>query len=209
MLSARERDMVTAAAQAGADRGAAAAPRFRPAVVLDVDPTNTTASCSADGPDGGPFDADIVAPVAIYPGDRVQIAFVPPHGALIVGRLAGDWDDWHEVGGDGEPAYVTGWGPGGGTGSVGANAQAVPMFTRRGDRVELRGVAERSSGASLNIFVLPQGYWPENDIAPRASGIAGAATFIIIDQLTGTVTSGGPTTIVFDGISFLAKAPTE
>jgi hypothetical protein len=202
-----QQEMVAAAVRAAVDRAADVTPVLRPAIVLDIDPTNAVATCQADGPGGGPFGADVIAGHVIYPGDRVMVCFVAPQGALVLGRRGGPWEPWHVFGLPGEPGYGSGWQAGGNP--VGANAQLDLGYTRRGDRVELRGVATRASGVNNNVAVLDQGYWPQNDLVVQASGDLGARILLTIDMATGTLTvPGGTNTLVADGVTYLAVPPT-
>lgn len=203
-LPAVQREGIQAAVQAARVRTHAT----RNATVIEVDPTNQVAMVTTDGPEGGPFGADIVAPVALYPGDRVTVLFTPPHGAMVVGRQGGDRDDWHVIGTAGEPQYGSGWAAAAGTTEIGNNGPARLAFTKEGRRVELRGRADRVSGVNNNVFPLPQDYRPENDLLIQAGGNLGGASPITIDRLTGTITViAGANTLIADGVSFLAAPP--
>ncbi len=206
-LSPVMREAIRAAAQAGNDAAQASVPATRPGVVVSVAPTNTVAMVMVDGPEGGPFGADVIAPVVLQPGDRVMLLFAPPHGCMIIGLWSGAWDDWHIVGDEGEPQYTSAWQVAAGTVALGQNGYAPAMFTRRGDRVELRGRAERvtPSAGTDNVFVLPEGYWPDNDLFLRCSGSLGGSQFLIIDQATGTLTCADDNIVILDGVSYLAR----
>ena len=180
----------------------------RNGTVLDADPVNRVATVQTDGPDGGPFGADVVAPVTVYPGDRVTVLFTPPHGAMVIGRMAGDRDDWHVIGDPGEPPLGSGWTQGTGTVALGANGAARMMFTREGRRVELRGRMDRASGSNDNIFSLPSGYRPENDLLVPAIGVLGAFTPLGIDMSAGTVSVVAGVDTIIVSTSFLAALPT-
>lgn len=197
------------AAQAGRDAAAELAHLTRPGVVLSVDPTNTVAVVQADGPVGIDADghgASIIAPVTLTIGDRVMLLYAGnAPTCYVIGRLSGDWNTWHIVGNDGEPQFQTGWGAAAGTTIIGASGPGAPMFTMRSGRVELRGRAHRSSGASNNIFPLPEYAWPENDLLVPCVGTGGAVTVVNIAQADGQVASSGGADVIMDGISFLAR----
>jgi hypothetical protein len=201
--------MVSAGTQQARQRAYEDAVALRAAIVLDIDPTNAQANIAVDGPDGSAIPAQVVGPTRYYPGDRVMVLFPHPRGALIIGRFAGDWDGWHVVGGDGEPAFSTGWGAAAGTVALGANGPAVPMFTKRGDRVELRGQAERSSGSIQTIWRLPEGYRPENDLLIQAGTTLGAVQVLSIGNTGNVAVPVGSTFGVLDGVSFIARPPHE
>src|SRR6266545_4158044 len=120
-LSPVMREAIRAAAQAGNDAAQASVPATRPGVVVSVAPTNTVAMVMVDGPEGGPFGADVIAPVVLQPGDRVMLLFAPPHGCMIIGLWSGAWDDWHIVGDEGEPQYTSAWQVAAGTVALGQN----------------------------------------------------------------------------------------
>lgn len=203
-MTPTEREATMAAAQAGAQ--ATRTMDTRRATVISVDPTNRVAVVQAVGPDGGPFGALVAAPVTLWPGDVVQVLFVQPHGALILGRMHGDWDAWHTVGQDGEPPFGTGWGAEGTTTVPGYDGPPVPAFTHRSGRVELRGWAERSSGTNDTVFQLPEQYRPENDLLIPALGAVGAHTVVTVDRSSGSVVSAaGVNLLILDGVSFLAR----
>lgn len=205
MLSDVQREMVAAAAQAGRDAARVLIPMTIGGVVLSIDPTNTMAIVQADGPND-PHGAAVVAPVTLRPGDRVMLHYSGDAARCIVlGRRSGDFDDWHTVGQPDEPQFVTGWGHSAGTTFPGQNGNAEVMFTMRSGRVELRGRATRTSGASAAIFTLPEPAWPDNDLLLSAQGAVGAHINVTIDMATGVVGVSTGTECVFDGISYLAR----
>jgi hypothetical protein len=212
-LSPVEQELVNAAV-AGARRVAAeGAMVTRAGIVMEVDPLNATALVAADGPDSGSFGADIVAPVTLFPGDRVMLLFAPPHGAMVIGRRSGDFDDWHVVGDEGEPQF-TGWETAAGTVGPGQNGQGVVMFTRRSGVTYLQGQAARLGGGGSGVFELPEGYRPYTDLVLRTSsgtsggGFLPVSDIMTIDQATGLVSANGPPDRLWlDGISFPAAVP--
>lgn len=201
--------MINEATKRSLDR--APIPSFAPGIVLTVDPTNVMANVAVDGDaTGSSFGADILAPNRFVSGDRVMLMFVKPHGCYVVGRRQGDWDDWHVVGNDDEAQFGTGWTHDASTSGLGTNAPAYVSFTRRSDRVELRGMADQVSGSSDVIFTLPDGYRPANDLYLSALGALTVNTSIRIDMLSGDVArNGADTTIILDGISFVAAIPVD
>lgn len=213
-----QREMVRAAVQEAGHVAETMTLAVRPGVVVAIDPTNTTALVQPDGPLTGdtasePFGADVVAPITLHAGDRVMLLFVPPHGCLVLGRRSGDWDDWHVVGNEGEPDYDGGkgvrWDHAPGTVYPGQAGPSVPSFTRRGGRVELRGNAARVAGSNNNVFPLPQGYRPENDLMVLGVTGLGVSTLVGISASTGMITvPAGPSNVVLDGISFVCRTLT-
>ena len=204
-LSSVQIEMVRAAAQAGRDAAIAASASVVGGIVLSVDQLNTVATVQADGPND-PHGAYIVAPTTLFPGDRVLLMFVSsPPSCLVIGRQSGDMDEWHIVGTSGEPQFVTGWGHSAGTVPPSQNGNAQIMFTRRGGRVELRGRATRTSGASTVVFALPEAYWPDNDLLLPGQGALGAHLSVGVDKATGNVSVSGGTELVLDGLSYLAR----
>ena len=205
-------EAVNAATQAGRDAATQLAIDTRPGVVVSVDPTNTIAMVVPDGPvsevEGmdGAHGAAVVAPVTLRPGDRVLLLYTGTKpGCLVIGRRSGDWDDWHVVGnGDGEPPFLNAWGNVAGTTFPGQNGPGMVMFTMRSGRVELRGQCERSTGAAA-IFTLPEPYWPGNDLLLPAQGALGSHISVGIEMSTGVVTAASGNTVVFDGVSYLAR----
>lgn len=209
MLNQTQQEMITASVQNAVERMPAA--KFAPGIVMAVDPSNTIAEVRADGTDSGQFGADILAPNRFVPGDRVMLLFVPPHGVFVIGRRQGDWDDWHVVGTEGEPAFNGGlWDHESTTSGLGTDAGAFVSFTRRSDRVELRGRAERVSGSDDVIYFLPDGYRPANDLLVPASGNLGAYSPLRIDRSSGAVeVIAGTNVSIHDGISFIAATPVD
>jgi hypothetical protein len=204
-LDGVQREMVAAAAQAGRTAAADLVPSTVGGVVLSVDPTNTVAIVKADGPNE-PHGAAVVAPVTLRPGDRVMLLYTGEKpGCIVIGRRSGDYDDWHVVGDEGEPQFVSGWGHTAGTTFPGQNGDAQFMFTMRSGRVELRGRASRTSGSSQAITTMPEYAWPDNDLLLAAQGNLGSQVNITIDMSTGllSVTSGD--ICIFDGVSYLAR----
>jgi len=202
-------EATVAAAQAGRDAAHELAHETRPGVVLSVDPTNTIAVVQADGPEGdvsGGHGAAIVAPVTLKIGDRVMLLFsgTSPK-CFVIGRLSGDWNDWHIVGNEDEPPYDNGWGPAAGTTIIGASGPAQPMFTMRSGVVRLRGRAHRYSGASNNVFKLPEYAWPANDLLMPCVGTGGAVTVFNVAQADGQIASSGGGDVIMDGVSFVAR----
>ena len=205
MLTEVEREMVRAAAQAGRDAAALLVPSPTPGIVISVDPINTVAMVQADGPND-PHGAYIVAPVTLAPGDRVLLLYVGDRPiCYVVGRQSGDMDAWHIVGTDSEPQFVTGWGHTAGTLPPGQNGNAQVMFTMRSGRVELRGRASRTSGASSVVFPMPEYAWPANDLLLSAQGALGSHINVGIELSNGNVSVSTGTEVVFDGISYLAR----
>lgn len=210
-----ERDLlleaVNAATHAGRDAAIEAGLVPRPGVVVSVDPTNTTALVRPDGPEGPLGDthgASIAAPVTLRPGDRVLLMYAGSSpGCFVLGRRSGDCEDWHIVGNDAEPQFLTGWGHTAGTVPPGQNGNAQVMYTMRSGRVELRGRAHRSSGVGAGIFDLAEPYWPDNDLLLSAQGVLGAHISINIEFSSGrvSVADAGEADVVFDGISYLAR----
>lgn len=204
-LTSVQIEMVRAAAQAGRDAAVAASATVSAGIVSSVDQLNTVAMVQADGPND-PHGAYIVAPTTIMPGDRVLLLYTAaPPACYVVGRQSGDMDEWHIVGTSGEPQFVTGWGHSAGTVAPSQNGNAQIMFTRRGGRVELRGRATRTSGASANVFALPEAYWPDNDLLLPGQGALGAHLSVGIEMTTGMVSVSAGSELVLDGLSYLAR----
>lgn len=199
-------DAVRAATQAGAQAGADQAPITRPAVVASVDPTNVIAMVQLDGPDNTPIGATVAAAITVFPGDRVLLMFVPPHGCYVIGRRGGDMGDWTPVGGL-EAQFGTGWQEEAGTTPPGFGGPAVPMFTRRSGLVELRGRAERVSGSGTTVLTLPQDCWPANDLLVSALTSLGAHTPLTISDGGVVSAASGVTLVIMDGITYHAAVP--
>ena len=198
---------VTAATQAGRDAALASGPTLLPGVVVSVDPTNTQAVVAPDGPtETAPsHGAAILAPITLAPGDRVMLLYTgTAPGCYVLGRRQGDWDEWHIVGNPGEPPFLNNWGNIAGTAGPGVNGNARVMFTKRSGLVELRGWCERVTG-SAGIFTLPEPYWPDNDLLLAAQNGAGSFSNITIDMGTGLVSAFAGSSIILDGISYLAR----
>jgi hypothetical protein len=139
-------------------------PIFKPAVVASVDTESTLPQVICDGPEERPFGAQLLSG-AVFPGDRVEIMFLDPHGAFIVGRRGGDYDPWHQVGLEEEPPFATGWTNASGSGGEGTDNHAVTKFRRLYRMVELRGLPGRASGGGTLIFTLPPDYRPPNNLS--------------------------------------------
>jgi hypothetical protein len=176
--------------------------RVRAATVKDVAVSQTIAEVQIDGDDltmmddgnddvidGGATGAQIAYPTSLRPGDRVLVMFVPPMGAFIIGRLGGDYEDWLIVGFEQNPPFASGWSSAPGTGIVGTDDFAVPMFRRVGRFVELRGRAQRTTdaGALATIFTLPSDYRPANKMSfPALSGPIVSPNGVVV-EFTGDV----------------------
>ncbi|HMJ74751.1 MAG TPA: hypothetical protein VK507_02205 [Iamia sp.] len=205
MLTPVEREMVSAAAQAGAAAARQLIPSIISGVIVSTDLTNTIAMVQADGPNEA-HGAEIVAPITFRPGDRCKLLYMGDRAlCLVIGRGQGDYDDWHVVGAEGEPVFQTGWGHSAGTFPPGQNGPAQVMFTMRSGRVELRGRATRTSGALTTIFPLPEAYWPDNDLLISGQGALGAHVSLGFDYATGMVSVASGAEAVFDGVSYLAR----
>jgi hypothetical protein len=164
------REAIAAAVQAALAKSEA--PTFKPAVVINVDVSGVIAEVQCDGPEEPIFGAQLLN-TAVFPGDRVEIMFAPPAGAFVIGRRGGDFDPWHFVGHAGEPSFTTGWRNDSLAEFPGNDDFALVSFRRMGRIVELRGRAERFSGAATNIFSLPPDYRPENDLNFMIIGVNG------------------------------------
>lgn len=212
---------VSFAVELGRDK---AIPRFRPGVVVSASLGERSAMVQPDtdpnpplsgGDDalGGPVKASMWYAGGVRAGDRVQLMYYPPSGCAIVAVIAGGWEDWHFVGGEGEIPMGTGW--------INQTSTAPPyqsqhgplMYRRIGRWVELRGRVERVSGADPVICILPNDYRPTNRVAFIClAGEIGLGINTIIVDPTGTVevvSLGGnvdaPTGSQFlDGIVFSA-----
>lgn len=179
------REAIAAAVQAALAK--TATPVFKPAVVVDIDVSGVIAEVQCDGPEEPVFGAQLLN-TAVFPGDRVEVMFVPPSGAFVIGRRGGDFDPWHMVGQSDEPPFLNLWDNVTGTQFPGNDAPALAMFRRMGRIVELRGNVEYDEGNSnpaagsalRNVFSLPPDYRPENDLR-----------FVVVQQ-----TGLGPTTTV-------------
>lgn len=110
-----------------------------------VSQTGADASIVVDGDTGQVGALSLIG--ATTQGDRVAALFWPPHGVYIIGATGGaGWVD-------ADPYFTAGWT------HFGAPLRTV-QFRRDGDYTRLRGVAKRSSGASLTVLTLPAGYAP-------------------------------------------------
>lgn len=187
-------------------------PLTRPAVVTAIDATNSIAEILVDG-DESVSGAQVVAPIGIIPGDRVMVMFVQPHGALIIGRRTGDFDDWHVIGNEDEPPFGTNWAAAPGTGALWEPVTfGKPSFRRRGRLVELRGRAYRPSVAANNVvWVLPQDYRPQNDLTfIMIFGQIATYGFVVVRAAGNVEVLNGPSSSVdgpngfasFDGILY-------
>lgn len=195
-------------------------PLTRPGTILAIDPTNSLAEVVIDG-DEDATGAQVVAPLGFFPGDRVIVLFTQPHGALVIGRKDGNFDDWHVIGQEDQPPFGTNWAAAPGTGALNeAGVDAVPAFRRRGRVIELRGRAQRPSVASgITIFTLPQNYWPQNDLTfIQTFGSTNTFGFVAVRNTTGNVDAvNGPSSSVdgpggfvcLDGIMFSTDPPPE
>lgn len=183
------RDAVAAAAKAGAQaRNIIVRPGTVQGVGVDeilaevrIDGDDLTDSAGDDVAISGVTGAQIVLPTGLQPGDRVLVMFVPPSGAYIIGRLAGDFEDWTYVGEvdpDGTatgPAFGAGWTNVSSNGLAGEDAHCNASYRRTGRFVELRGRVWRTSGGSNIIFVLPNDYCPLNRVVkPVVGGVGGS-----------------------------------
>jgi hypothetical protein len=162
------REAIAAAVQAALAKQSA--PVFKPAVVVNIDVAGVIAEVQCDGPDEPIFGAQLLN-TAAFPGDRVEIMFVPPSGAFVIGRRGGDFDPWHMVGHPNEPAFLNAWRNIAGAQFPGNDDYAVAMFRRVGRIVELRGQVEFNDNGDVDpgptqrdVFSLPPDYRPENDL---------------------------------------------
>lgn len=181
-------------------------PLTRPAVVTAIGPTNSIAEILVDG-DDDVSGAQVVAPIGIIVGDRVMVMFVQPHGALIIGRRTGDFDDWHVIGNEDEPPFGTNWAAAPGTGALNqAVTFGLPSFRRRGRLMELRGRAYRPSVAANNVvYALPQDYRPQNDLTfLQIFGPIATYGFVVVRAAGNVEVLNGPTSSV-DGASGFAS----
>lgn len=196
-------------------------PLWKPATVVRVGLTETIAEVSIDDdPDitgggddvefGGVLGAQIIYPTSLRAGDRVMVVFQPPHGALVVGRFGGDFEDWRVIGDEGNPSFNTGWANTASTDTLFTDSSSVGQFRRLGRYVELRGRVQRVSGASDLIFTLPDDYWPSNRLfLPVITGV-GTFTFSTltitlagqVQALAGADVDEPGGSIFFDGIMY-------
>lgn len=146
--------------------------------------------------------AQIITPVGIRAGDRVMILFIKPHGAYVIGKLAGDYEPWRIVGSANNPSFAANWGHAAGVVPQGFSGPAYVSFRRIGRWVEIRGQASRSADVAglLPIFTLPKDYRPSNDLTIKQAltapfALTVATLFIrrtgVVEILTNTGTIGG------------------
>lgn len=184
-------------------------PTFKPAVVVNVDISGVLAEVQCDGPDERVFGAQLLN-TAVFPGDRVEVMFVPPSGAFVIGRRGGDFDTWHIVGDEGEPAFVAGWDHDTGTLFPGNDAPALVSFRRIGRITELRGRTQRTSGSAAAIFPLPPDYRPENDLSFITVGVSGGlpTPALVVVHRSGLVECPTNTELHLDGVMFSTNPAT-
>lgn len=228
-MSTTESSLATEATLSSVKVSKAKAPTFKPGTVEGVSLDQQVASVAVDG-DAAMFDdtggddfaalsglipCQIIAPSAFLPGDRVMIMFAPPHGAFVAGRLAGDYNNWAIIGQTGQIQFVSPWGGDAGAAAPGTpDTFGWPMYRRCGRFVELRGRAARYDVSAPNpdtIFVLPQGFRPQNDLViPAICGPIAIPSFCIIQSsgevqalvTGGTTLDGGGGFFNLDGIIF-------
>jgi hypothetical protein len=209
-LDRREQEMVAAAAQAGRAAAQETVPVLRNAIVMDVDPLNARAMVAVDGPgntDAVP--ADVLAPFTFRPGDRVQIMFTYPRGAVVLGRKRGDDDDWHRFGDDdsGSP-FLNGWGhrlAAPAAVEEGQDGPGYAAFRRRSGTVELAGWIQKLTGAANNAIQLRPDLLPRNEVYfPALNGFLESSAIRI--GATGLLSSAlGDTLLCLDGISYTVR----
>lgn len=127
-----------------------------------------------DDPKAKPAPVQILGPsLACLPGDRVMVARVPPSGSFIVGAPNGGYENWHVIGGPGEPTFANGW----------ANQSVTPPpftagFRRDGMWLAMRGVIDAPAGITPPsvIAVMPQ------TLAPRLTASCYVATLYAAPQ---------------------------
>lgn len=201
-------EAATAATQQAPDRVRGVL--LRPGTVMEVSTDRGLAEVVIDQDEeeqGDPVGADIVTPTYLSAGDRVMVLFSPPRGALIIGKLDGGYDPWHNIGDD--VPFTAGWAPASGTGYPGSATFALPGYKRVGEIAYLRGRAHRTSGVSLTIANLPADYTPRNDLVFWTVGgpIVAEAVVVVrqsgnIDIVAGSADSGVGGFISLDGISY-------
>lgn len=141
-----------------------------------------------------------ITQLGVCVGDRVTVLFAPPHQALIIGSPR--HDSWHLVGTNGEVGWFPGWGNDGSSGNLDTAFYPKVMFRRDGNFVQIRGSAVRTSGAFNQIFTLPIGYRPRNNLLVNALTSLAGHTVIQVNT-NGEVTSqAGTTPILFHDIFF-------
>lgn len=111
-------------------------------------------------------------------GDRVWVDFVPPKGAVIIGRVPSD----PLILGDGHQ-YNTGWGQG--------NAIYGPVTINRlpSGEVSMSGSATRSSGSESAIFRMPERYSPKYNV--RIPAWTATSMDVVVIQTNGSVSWAG------------------
>lgn len=202
------REAIAAAVQSAIAK--MAIPVFKPAVVVDIDVQGVIAEVQCDGPDEPVFGAQLLN-TSVFPGDRVEIMFVPPSGAFVIGRRGGDFDPWHFVGHAGEPQFLPGWRNVAGTNFPGNDTPAAASFRRTGRLCELRGWIEFNlagdtspTGSQINAFSVPPDYRPENDlrfIVVQQTGLGPTTTAVTVER-SGLVIVEVGGNAVLDGILY-------
>lgn len=150
--------------------------------------------------DGIAIRAHDITDLAVQVGMRVTVLFAPPHQALIIGAPA--HDPWHLVGTNGEVGFFPGWQNHSSSGALDTAFYPKTMYRRDGTFVHVRGTAERTSGAFTQIFTLPVGYRPRNNLLITAQNSLGGYTVVQVNT-NGEVTSqAGTTPILFHHVMF-------
>lgn len=202
-------EAATAATQQAPQR--TSRPLVRPATVLEVSSDRSLAEILVDQDDESVAEttgADIVLPTYLVPGDRVMVMFVPPRGAMVIGRLQGNYEPWSELG-EAEAPFMSGWGFANGYAYPDQNGFAIPAYKRIGEMVHLKGRVQRTSGGLLTMFRLPGQYCPRNvTVLTTVVGPIGVAGTIVV-RLDGDVEliNGEPDLadggfVSLDGVSF-------
>ena len=95
-------------------------------------------------------DTNLVGPPVVDSDIQWELVLEASSGG---GGGGGDTEDWHIVGGGGEPTFQNSWSSG---------SPAIAKFRKRSDgMVELRGFVVKSSGSGqITVFTLPSGYRP-------------------------------------------------
>jgi hypothetical protein len=160
-------------------------------VDIDGDDLMTDDGGNDQLPDLGFTPCQILIGSGIMAGDRVMVLYAPPSGAYVIGRYAGDFNPWTNIGFGVEIPFVSPWQPAAGVGLPGEpNTFQTPGVRRIGRMVELRGHAARNGGVAPNpdtIFVLPPNFRPQNDLLiPAVCGPIAVPSFAIV-QGTGEV----------------------
>lgn len=103
-------------------------------------------------------------------------------------------DTWHQVGGAGEPAYVSGWG--------GLAGELV--YFRKNPMGDVHLVGKATPGTGTTVFVLPVGYRPIKKVADRIAKAQGSGNFVTVDVNTdGTVTVAGISTSTWASLTMV------